>query len=220
MKFVTDYKLESYIINENWEGLSDCVRERMKGCMLDLFGALASGSRSLQFKVGLALAKDTFKGGGKPVIQRISDRNHKWGADEVGLATIVCADSVEEVAEIAKMGPNLIVAEPTELIGTGVASDMGYVRDTIAAVKAINPDIMVLQGAGISNGQDIYFRVAFKPVATVLMEQPTVTEDGEATILKARGRHDACVLPRAVPVVEAMAAMTILDYYLLNQAHK
>jgi chorismate synthase len=52
------------------------------------------------------------------------------------------------------------------------------------------------------------------------MEQPTVTEDGQPTTLKARGRHDACVLPRAVPVVEAMAAMTILDYYLLNQAHK
>ena len=76
-----------------------------------------------------------------------------------------------------------------------------------------------IQG-GISNGQDIYFRVAFKPVATVLMEQPTVTEDGEATILKARGRHDACVLPRAVPVVEAMTAMTILDYYLLDKAKR
>ena len=73
-----------------------------------------------------------------------------------------------------------------------------------------------IQG-GLSNGQDIYFRVAFKPVATVLMEQPTVTEDGEATTLKARGRHDACVLPRAVPVVEAMTAMTILDYYLINR---
>ena len=72
-----------------------------------------------------------------------------------------------------------------------------------------------IQG-GISNGQDIYFRVAFKPVATLLMEQDTVTEDGQATTLKARGRHDACVLPRAVPVVEAMTAMTILDYYLIN----
>jgi chorismate synthase len=49
------------------------------------------------------------------------------------------------------------------------------------------------------------------------MEQPTVTEDGQATTLKARGRHDACVLPRAVPVVEAMTAMTILDYYLINR---
>lgn len=74
-----------------------------------------------------------------------------------------------------------------------------------------------IQG-GISNGQDIYFRVAFKPVATILMEQHTVDADGNDTLLKARGRHDACVLPRAVPIVEAMAAMTILDYYLLNKA--
>ena len=74
-----------------------------------------------------------------------------------------------------------------------------------------------IQG-GISNGQDIYFRVAFKPVATVLMEQPTVDIQGNEKILKARGRHDPCVLPRAVPIVEAMAAMTLLDYYLLDKA--
>ncbi len=73
-----------------------------------------------------------------------------------------------------------------------------------------------IQG-GISNGQDIYFRVAFKPVATLLMEQDTVTLNGEATTLMAKGRHDPCVLPRAVPVVEAMAAITILDFYLLNR---
>lgn len=73
-----------------------------------------------------------------------------------------------------------------------------------------------IQG-GISNGEDIYFNVAFKPVATLLMAQETVTLDGTPTTLTARGRHDACVLPRAVPIVEAMAAMTILDYYLLNQ---
>ena len=73
-----------------------------------------------------------------------------------------------------------------------------------------------IQG-GISNGEDIYFRVAFKPVATILMEQPTVDKEGHETTLKARGRHDPCVLPRAVPIVEAMAAMTILDYYLLNK---
>ena len=73
-----------------------------------------------------------------------------------------------------------------------------------------------IQG-GISNGQDIYFRVAFKPVATVLMEQETVNIDGIDTSMKARGRHDPCVLPRAVPIVEAMAAMTILDYYLIDK---
>lgn len=72
-----------------------------------------------------------------------------------------------------------------------------------------------IQG-GISNGQDIYFRVAFKPVATLLREQPTVDKDGCETVLEVKGRHDPCVLPRAVPVVEAMAAMTILDYYLIN----
>jgi len=74
-----------------------------------------------------------------------------------------------------------------------------------------------IQG-GISNGQDIYFRCAFKPVATLLREVETVTIDGEPTVLQARGRHDPCVLPRAVPIVEAMAAMVILDYYLQNQA--
>ena len=70
-----------------------------------------------------------------------------------------------------------------------------------------------IQG-GISNGQDIYFRVAFKPVATLLQPQETVDMEGNATTLTARGRHDPCVLPRAVPVVEAMAAITILDYFL------
>lgn len=77
-------------------------------------------------------------------------------ADEVGLATIVCASTVEEVAAVAKMHPNLIVAEPTELIGTGTTSDMGYVKATIEAVREIDPEIMVLQGAGISTGKDVY----------------------------------------------------------------
>lgn len=76
-----------------------------------------------------------------------------------------------------------------------------------------------IQG-GISNGQDIYFRVAFKPVATLLREQPTVDINGNETILKARGRHDPCVLPRAVPVVETMAAMVILDQFLLQKTTK
>ena len=73
-----------------------------------------------------------------------------------------------------------------------------------------------IQG-GISNGLDIYFRVAFKPVATILKNQPTVGVDGQPTEFTARGRHDPCVLPRAVPVVEAMAAMVILDNVLLNR---
>lgn len=73
-----------------------------------------------------------------------------------------------------------------------------------------------IQG-GISNGEDIYFRVAFKPVATLLRDVETIDKDGRATTLHARGRHDPCVLPRAVPIVEAMTAMTIFDMYLLNR---
>ena len=70
-----------------------------------------------------------------------------------------------------------------------------------------------IQG-GISNGEDIYFRVAFKPVATLLQSQKTVDMEGNPTTLTARGRHDPCVLPRAVPVVESMAAIVILDRFL------
>lgn len=76
-----------------------------------------------------------------------------------------------------------------------------------------------IQG-GISNGQDIYFNVAFKPVATLLRDQQTVDIQGRPVEFKARGRHDACVLPRAVPIVEAMAAMVILDSYLINKTVK
>lgn len=76
-----------------------------------------------------------------------------------------------------------------------------------------------IQG-GISNGQDIYFRVAFKPVATLLMAQPTIDVNGDATTINARGRHDPCVVPRAVPIVEDMAAMVILDNWLLNKTVK
>lgn len=77
-------------------------------------------------------------------------------ADEVGLATIVCADSIKEAEAIALFSPNIIVAEPTELIGTGQTSDEEYVIATTSAIKRINPEIQVLQAAGISNGDDVY----------------------------------------------------------------
>ncbi|MCQ2112817.1 MAG: chorismate synthase [Bacteroidaceae bacterium] len=76
-----------------------------------------------------------------------------------------------------------------------------------------------IQG-GISNGAEIYFRVLFKPVPTILKEQNTVNSKGENVVMKAKGRHDPCVLQRALPVVESMAAMTILDYYLLSKTNK
>lgn len=77
-------------------------------------------------------------------------------ADEVGLATIVCTDSIKEAEAVALFAPNIIVAEPTELIGTGQTSDEEYVMATTSAIKRINPEIQVLQAAGIKNGQDVY----------------------------------------------------------------
>ena len=94
-----------------------------------------------------------------------------------------------------------------------------FVTDNEGHVHTLTNNSGGIQG-GISNGEDIYFRVAFKPVATLLREQPTIDKDGNAATIKARGRHDACVLPRAVPVVESMAAMTLLDYLLLANLYK
>lgn len=74
-----------------------------------------------------------------------------------------------------------------------------------------------IQG-GISNGEDIYFRVAFKPVATLMQDVETVDSEGNTVLLKAKGRHDPCVVPRAVPIVEAMTAIVLLDACLLNRA--
>ncbi|MEO6167160.1 MAG: chorismate synthase [Chitinophagales bacterium] len=76
-----------------------------------------------------------------------------------------------------------------------------------------------IQG-GISNGMDIYFRVAFKPVATIVQAQESVNMKGESVEVKGRGRHDPCVLPRAVPIVEAMAALVLADHLLRNRASK
>ena len=74
-----------------------------------------------------------------------------------------------------------------------------------------------IQG-GISNGMDIYFRVAFKPVATLIQKQEVLTKTGEFIEQQGKGRHDPCVVPRAVPIVEAMAALVVADYVLLNKA--
>lgn len=76
-----------------------------------------------------------------------------------------------------------------------------------------------IQG-GISNGMDIYFNVAFKPVATIMQNQETIDKDGKAVTMQGKGRHDPCVVPRAVPIVEAMAALVLADFTLLNRTIK
>ena len=74
-----------------------------------------------------------------------------------------------------------------------------------------------IQG-GISNGMDIYFKVAFKPVATIMQKQSTIDADGKSVEMQGKGRHDPCVVPRAVPIVEALSAMVLADFFLQNKA--
>ncbi|MEH0158449.1 chorismate synthase [Limibacter armeniacum] len=76
-----------------------------------------------------------------------------------------------------------------------------------------------IQG-GISNGEDIYFKVAFKPVATIMIDQESVDADGNTAIVTGKGRHDPCVVPRAVPIVEAMAALVIADHWLRSKVNR
>jgi chorismate synthase len=83
-------------------------------------------------------------------------------------------------------------------------------------VKTLTNHSGGIQG-GISNGMEIYFRVAFKPVATIMKTQASVNKEGEETTVQGRGRHDPCVVPRAVPIVEAMAAITLVDHLLRNR---
>jgi chorismate synthase len=87
------------------------------------------------------------------------------------------------------------------------------------AVKTSTNHSGGIQG-GISNGQDIYFNVAFKPVATLMQDQVSINESGEKVTVSGKGRHDPCVVPRAVPIVEAMSALVIADFYLLARTNK
>ena len=96
---------------------------------------------------------------------------------------------------------------------TGLEHNDEFYTDEAGHIRTRTNRSGGIQG-GISNGEEIVFRVAFKPTATVLKEQNTVTRSGESTTLKARGRHDPCVLPRAVPMVEAMVHLVLCDHWL------
>jgi triosephosphate isomerase len=103
-------------------------------------------------------------------------------ADEVGLLSMVCADSIREAAAIAHLAPNIIVAEPTELIGTGQTSDEEYVIATTSAIKRVNPEIQVLQAAGIKDGKDVYRTIRAGADATGTTSGVMKAEDPEAML--------------------------------------
>jgi chorismate synthase len=126
-------------------------------------------------------------------------------------------------ADLAKAMLSIPAAKAFE-IGSGIAatrmrgSQHNDAFETRAGrIRTTTNNSGGVQG-GISNGEDIYFRVAFKPPATIALQQKTVTSSKEQTELVARGRHDPCVLPRAVPIVEAMAALVLCDHALRQRA--
>jgi chorismate synthase len=122
-------------------------------------------------------------------------------------------------AELAKAMLSLPATKGFE-IGSGFAGTLLTGREHNDPFRMVEGKVRTtsnrsggIQG-GISNGENIVFRVAFKPTATIMTSQETVTNTGENTELAGRGRHDACVLPRAVPMVEAMAVLVVCDHLL------
>ena len=103
-------------------------------------------------------------------------------AEEVGLATVVCADSVAEARAIAQLHPTVIIAEPSELIGTGKTSDLEYIRSSTAAIKAVDPLVLVLQAAGVSTPEDVYRNIAAGADATGTTSGVVKAADPEATL--------------------------------------
>jgi chorismate synthase len=98
----------------------------------------------------------------------------------------------------------------------GSAHNDAFYTDENGRVRTRTNHSGGIQG-GISNGEDIFFRVAFKPVATIMQDQESVNQDGGSIIVQGKGRHDPCVLPRAVPIVEAMTALVLADFYLRDR---
>jgi chorismate synthase len=127
-------------------------------------------------------------------------------------------------AELAKAMMSLPASKGFE-IGSGFAGTLmtgsehndEFYTDELGAIRTRTNRSGGTQG-GISNGENIVIRVAFKPTATIRKEQRTVTNEGEETLLSAKGRHDPCVLPRAVPMVESMMALVLCDQLLRHQA--
>ncbi len=162
------------------------------------------------------------------LIDRIRRKGDSVGGIVAGVARGVPAGWGEPVfdrleADLAKAMLSLPASKGFDIgsgfggiLMTGLEHNDAF-RNIGGKVRTLSNRSGGIQG-GISNGETIYFRVAFKPVATVMHEQKTVGEDLKNTTLKGRGRHDPCVLPRAVPMVEAMTALVLIDHALRHQA--
>jgi chorismate synthase len=165
------------------------------------------------------------------LIRQTRDRHYTVGGIVTGVALGVPAGLGEPVfdklhAELGKAMLSINAVKGFEY-GSGFAGTLlfgsehndAFYTDEAGAVRTRTNHSGGIQG-GISNGQDIYFRVAFKPVATILQPQATINDQGEEITLAGKGRHDPCVLPRAVPIVDAMTSLVLADMVLRARANR
>lgn len=174
-----------------------CPDEAMAEQMIELIEAVRKDGDSIGGVIG-CVARGVPAGWGEPVFDKLEADLAK------GILSIPACKGFE-------IGGGFGM---TDLRGSEV-NDEFYAEDGVVSTYSNNSG--GIQG-GISNGMPIVFRAAFKPTATIMHEQRTVTTELENTTLKGRGRHDACVLPRAVPIVEAMASLVLVDHALGQQA--
>jgi chorismate synthase len=165
------------------------------------------------------------------LIRQTRDRQDTVGGLVTGVVRGVPAGLGEPVfdklhAELGKAMLSINAVKGFEY-GSGFAGTLlfgsehndSFYTDEAGAVRTRTNHSGGIQG-GISNGQDIYFRVAFKPVATILQPQTTINDQGEEITLAGKGRHDPCVLPRAVPIVDAMTNLVLADMLLRSRSNK
>ncbi|MBC7778041.1 MAG: chorismate synthase [Phycisphaerae bacterium] len=182
-------------------GLGEPVFDKLHA---DLGKAMLSINAAKGFEYGSGFAGVKMRG---------SEHNDLFRVEKVeGVEGVESVENVESVEKVEKV-------ESVSSTPSTPQHSQPSQPSTFSTPSTLTNHSGGIQG-GISNGMDIYFRVAFKPVATIMRDQETLNAEGETVILKGKGRHDPCVVPRAVPIVEAMAALVLADHFLRLKANK
>jgi len=196
---VKNIKLEKsyleYDLSKIDDNLLRCPDEKKAKEMLSLVNDVKKNGDTVGGEIS-AVAKGVPTGWGEPVFDKLH------------------ADLAKAMLSINAVKGFSYGLSQTELLGSEVND---VILDYGGNTKSNNSG--GIQG-GISNGNDIYFSVDFKPVATIMKSQESINKNGDKVLINPKGRHDSCVLPRAVPIVEAMTALVLVDHYLRSKTNK
>lgn len=177
-----------------------CPDQNTAGKMEELIDEVRKSRDTIGGKITCVI-KNTPAGLGEPVFQKL---HSVLGSAMLGINAVKGFEYGSGFSSISMRGSN--------------HNDLIY-KDEKGKVRTKTNNSGGIQG-GITNGEDIYFNVAFKPVATIMQDQPSINKAGEDTTVSGKGRHDPCVVPRAVPIVEAMAALVMADFYMIHHSSK